>query len=234
MIKTLACAVALLSAAAATAAAAHTAWLERDARAGAWLLRFGGHEGRLEPVVAAKLKQVTAFDAQGRSLRVQRAVGADGVRLVIPGEPALIALHYDNGVHSRKVFGPSVPKPMNEVPGARSATNAQKHHKTIVRWAPLVTRPLGQPFEVTPLTAAQPAAGETMRVRVAMNGRPAAGVRVGYGEDDAKAVTGADGVAAYTVRPGANQLWAGRRYPVSGNPAYTELSHEYRLGFEAR
>ena len=232
MRKKLACAIALTAAALATSAAAHTAWLEREGAG--WRLRFGGHEGRLEPTVASKLEQVTALDAGGRPLRAQRSVAPDDVRLTVAGEPALIALHYDNGIHSRKVFGPSVPKPMHEVPGARSATNAQKHHKTIVRWAPLVTRPLGQPFEVAPLDATQPVAGQAMRVRVLMNGRPAAGVRVGYGEDDAEVVTDANGVAAYKVKPGTNQLWAGRRYPVSGNRAYTELSHEYRLGFEAR
>jgi nickel transport protein len=160
----------------------------RDARAGDWVLQFGGHQGKLEPASAGKLRQVTAIDARGRALAVRRAVEGTTARVKVAGAPAMIALHYDNGIHTRTATpGPSVERPMNQVAGAVSAVNAQKYHKTIVRWAPIVTRPIGQPFEVTPLSAAQPVAGQPMRVQVRLDGRPAAGVNIGFGEDTAEA-----------------------------------------------
>jgi nickel transport protein len=60
-------------------------------------------------------------------------------------------------------------------------------------------------------------------------------VKLGAGEDggDMAPVTGADGIATFTPVAGFNKMWAGRREAVSGNPAYTELSYEYLLGFTA-
>lgn len=221
--------------AAGTAASAHTAWLVKDSAPGAWRLMFGGHKGKPEPAVPAKLKEVTAVDSRGRALKVSRAVAGSDVRLSFAGQPAIIALHYDNGIHARtKTPGPSVEKPMNEVPNAASATFAEKYGKTIVQWVPLVTRPIGQPLEVTPIAASQPRAGQPMRVQVRLNGKPAAGIKIGRGEDTADATTDANGIASFTPAAGFNKLWAGKRIPTSGNPRYTELSYEVLLGFEAR
>lgn len=219
----------------ASSAAAHTAWLERDGRPGVWRLMFGGHQGRLEPVTPSKLKEVTAVDARGRPVRVSRAVDGSEVRLSVPGEAAMIALHYDNGIHTRTATpGPSVERPMNQVPGAVSATAAQKYGKTIVRWAPVVTRPIGQPFEVIPMSASQPRAGQPLRIQVRLDGRPASGIKIGRGDDNATAVTDAAGVASFTPVAGANKLWAGRRIETRTDPRYTQLSYEYLMAFDAR
>jgi nickel transport protein len=93
---------------------------------------------------------------------------------------------------------------------------------------------VGQAFEVTPLDAATPMAGQPMRVRVTLNGRPLAGARLGHGEEGEAALTDAEGVASFTPVKGSNRLWAGRRWPVTDIPQYTQLSHEYLLGFEAK
>jgi nickel transport protein len=227
--------LALGAVALATSAGAHTAWLEPDGRPGVWKLMFGGHQGRTEPVVPSKLKAVTAFDARGRALRVTRTVKGADVRLAVAGAPAVIALHYDNGIHTRTAKpGPSIERPMNEVEGAVSATNALKYGKTVVRWSPAATRPVSQPFEVIPMSADQPRAGQPMRVQVRMDGRPAPGVRIGPGEDTAQAVTDASGIASFTPVAGANKLWAGKRIETRTEPRYTQLSYEYLLSFDAR
>jgi nickel transport protein len=101
MRKTFGSLLALALCGAAATATAHTAWLEPDPRPGVWTLMFGGHQGRLEPVTPSKLKAVTAVDARGRALRVSRSVKGADVRISVAGDPALIALHYDNGIHTR-------------------------------------------------------------------------------------------------------------------------------------
>ncbi len=228
-------ALSIAFAGAASAASAHTAWLVKEAAPGTWLLQFGGHQGKLEPAIATKLRQLSAIDERGRPLPVKRATLGTTTRVTVGGQPSLIALHYDNGIHSRTATpGASVERPMNQVRGAVSAVNAQKYHKTIVRWSPVVTRPIGQPFEVTPVASAQPIAGEAMRVQVRLDGKPIAGVNIGFGEDNAEAVTDAAGIASFRPRPGANRLWAGKRIETAGNPRFTQLSYEYLLSFDAR
>lgn len=218
------------------AASAHTVWLEQVAeQADAFRVRFGGHAGKLEPYEPAKLKRVDATDANGKTLAVKRTIDSDGVLLTVAGKPALIAMFFDNGIFSYTGTGPSVSKPMNEVPGATRATAAVKYHKTVVSWSDLALKPLGQAFEVVPLDNAPPRANVPLRVRVLKDGAPVAGVKLGHGEegnaDDP--VTDADGIAAFIPRKGFNKLWAGKRYPVSSEPRYTELSYEYLLGFTA-
>jgi len=219
-----------------SAAAAHTVWLIQEAgQPDVFWVMFGGHAGAIDPYEADRLKTVRAMDANGRDLAVTRSGGDDSLRLRVAGEPVMIAVHFDNGIHSRTGSGPSVRRPMNEVPGAISATNAVKYNKTIVRWGSAVlTRPAGQPFEVIPQSAEAPRAGRPMQVQVRIDGRPAAGVRIGRGEDTAEATTDANGIASFTPEGGFNKLWAGQRIPTPTNPAYTELSYEYFLGFNVQ
>jgi nickel transport protein len=217
-------------------AQAHTVWLEPVAgKTGEFHVLFNGHNGKIESANPQKLKSADAFDAKGRKLAVSRLVAAGSLDLKIAGQPAFVAVHLDNGIHSRRSEGPSVEAPMNEVPGAVRATRALKYHKTIVSWQASVTRPIGQAFEVVPLDASAPRAGKPFRVKVLIDGKPVAGVKLGAGEEGGESapVTGADGVAEFTPVAGFNKMWAGRREAIGGNPAYTELSYEYLLGFTA-
>lgn len=217
-------------------AAAHTAWLEPDpAAAGTYVVRFGGHEGKTESYPPEKLKSVQARDAQGATLAIVTVPRPDGVRVTARGTPALFTLHYDNGIYSRADGGKSLPKPMNENPGATQGTHAVKYGKYIAAWGEVVTRPVGQPFEVVPLDAAPPRAGQPWKVRVLIDGKPASDIAVARDESSPDAVkTDAEGVATIVPRAGQNKLWSGRRTPVSGDPRFTQLSIEYLLAFHLR
>ncbi|MEO1079200.1 MAG: DUF4198 domain-containing protein [Pseudomonadota bacterium] len=215
------------------AVTAHTAWLEEDpATPGVFRVLFGGHAGQLETLEPGKITSVLAYAADGKAVSVERSDGNSGSR-VTPGSAAvLIAMSYDNGIWSRDPMGRSVNKPMSEVSGAQQATWALKHHKSILKWSSVVTEPLGQAFEVVPLSGEVPIAGRTMRVQVLLDGNPVAGVRLGRGEEGEGEITDGEGVASFIPRPGFNRLWAGRRMSVDA-PGYTELSYEYLLTFEA-
>lgn len=217
-----------------TTASAHTVWLRQDmAQPSQFRVEFGGHAGAIDPYPADKVKDVSAVDADGKPLAVAKSGSDNAVRLSVDGTPVMVLVHFDNGIHTKTGSGPSVPKPMDEVPGAISAVNAVKYHKTIVAWgSPTVTKPVGQAFEVIPVSAAAPIAGQPMQVQVRIDGKPAAGIKLGRGEDTNDAVTDANGIASYTPTAGFNKIWAGKRTPAPGNPKYSELSIEYALGFE--
>lgn len=208
---------------AAAATNAHTVWLEPvEGANGDYRLLFGGHAGKIESYKPEKLRTLDAVDASGKKLAVTSTVVADIVRVHVEGKPAMLAMHFDNGIYSRTASGPSVEKPMNEVPGAVRGSNALKYHKTIVAWAPLVTKPIGQPFEVVPLDSTPPLAGKSVRVKVLANGKPVAGVKLGRGEEGPNdPVTDENGVGSFTPVKGFNRIWAGKSYPVDGNSKYT-------------
>ncbi|HUD28957.1 MAG TPA: DUF4198 domain-containing protein [Novosphingobium sp.] len=228
-------ALALAALALATPTWAHTVWMVPDKGvAGGWHVLFGGHSGAIDPYPAAKLKTVTALGTDGKALPVARVVKGDGVHLTVKGRPSLILAHYDNGIHTTRSDGPPVEKPMNSVPNAVKATRAIKWHKTIAAWTPLVARPAGQPFEVVPVSPVQPVAGRPMLVKVLIAGKPAQGIRIARNEEGADAVTDARGIATFVPQAGFNKLWSGKRTPVRGNPAFTEDSIEYSLGFFAK
>lgn len=214
-------------------AAAHTAWLEPDA--GAYRVLYGGHAGEILSYPAEKLISVTAYDANGAPVAVRREDGAneDGVRIHPQGEAAVLLLHFDNGIWSKPDGGRSINLPMNEVPGATSGVHAVKYHKTIARWGATATRSWGQPFEVVALDAAPPRAGVPLRLRVLIDGRPAAGIKVSSDESGPDNLTDADGVVSVLPQPGFNKIWAGQRTSVAHEPRFTTLSIEYLFAFDA-
>jgi len=213
---------------------AHTIWLTPvSGGPDGWHVQFGGHAGAVLRYPAENLKEVSAVDSAGKPVALTRNILPDGVRLKTKGQPSVIIAHYDNGIHTKRSDGPSVPKPLNEVPTGISATKAIKYHKTIVSWTPAVTRALGQPLEVVPLSAAQPVAGRPMKVRVLKDGKPIAGISIARNEEGRDAVTDAQGIASFVPVKGFNRLWAGWRAPVTGDPTHTLVSIEYSLGFDA-
>ncbi|RYG62426.1 DUF4198 domain-containing protein [bacterium] len=172
---------------------------------------------------------------RGKRIAVGRKDLADGVEIRFASKPSVVLAHMDNGIHSKPPTGPTVEKPLNEVPGAKSATSAVKFHKTIVEWNAQSTRAFGQAFEVVPLEPTQPRAGMPLVLRVLRDGKPLAGVRLGRDEEPGEGAPTSDADGRVTIVPsaGVNRWWAGKRFPVQ-TPQFTELSYEYSLVFEAK
>ena len=221
------------------AALAHTVWLADDGAPDHFVVEFGGHEGRVESYDPAKLGRVQTFDASGaplqgdRAAQVTRVKDAAPVRVRAP-DAALALVDFDNGFWSKGPDGRSLNRPMHEVPGAVSGTHALKYHKRILVWNEASTRAHGQPFELVPVAAVAPKAGRPVSFKVLIDGRPAAGIWLAFGEAGKLARTDRTGIATLTARSGRNSIWAGRRTPLTGDPAASELSIEYSLVFDAR
>lgn len=216
----------------ASAALAHTAWLASAGSDGQYRVVFGGHEGKTEPYAASKVGAISAFAADGATLAVERHDTPDGVKLQIGGKAAVLLMSFDNGIWSKPDGGRSVNKPMNEVPGATSGVHAMKYHKTIAQWTDSATRAWGQPFELVPVEPVQPQAGVPLKLRVLIDGKPAAGIKLATDEDAPGVTTDADGLATIVPGTGFNKVWSGQRSGVQGDPRYTTVSIEYILSFE--
>ncbi|TXK65685.1 DUF4198 domain-containing protein [Alkalisalibacterium limincola] len=212
---------------------AHTIWLEPLAeRQHTWEVFFGGHGGETNAFDADRIGQVRALHADGHDVPTELTREGERVFIGIAPGTAMVTLHFDNAIHTRTSHGPSVRAPMTEVEGAVSAVNAQKYHKTILDWeSDVILTPVGQAMEVLPTRLQAPRAGEPLRVQVLIDGEPAAGVRIGRGEDTGEGVTDATGVAEFIPEVGFNKLWAGKRMEVDDEPRYTQLSYEYSLVF---
>lgn len=214
----------------------HTAWLmpveDEQAARNEYKVVFGGHHGELDYPVE-KVKTISAIGADAVPLTVWRTT-KDGATLIrMDDSPAMLLMHFDNGIYTRTADGESVNRPMSQVDDSVSAINALKYHKTIRIWTEVVSEAQGQPFEVVPVSAVPPKAGVPMKVKVLIDGNPAEGIRVGTDEVSIQSATGPDGVATFTPASGFNRLWAGQRTEVSDNPDFTQLSIEYLMTFYA-
>lgn len=214
------------------AAYAHNVWLEPDSN-GAYIVQFGGHEGKLETFSFDKLKSVHAYDRRGRDVAVQIQPASGGAKVIPAQQPAMLAAYFENGYFSKTPNGPMINRPMTENPGAVSGVYAVKYHKTIVQWGAVARRELGQEFEIVPQQSETPKAGEPLAMQVLFKGKPISGVRVSLGED--QQVTHSDQGGRVVLRPtaGMNQVLAIRRTDVTGDPRTTSSSYEYLLAFPA-
>lgn len=210
-------------------AGAHDAWIE-PAAGGGFTVVFG-HEGQLEAAQPAKVLQVQAVDASGRSLKVHR----DGVQLKVEGQPSLLLLRYDNGFWSRTPEG-SKNLPKNQVPGAVSATHALKYGKTVLVWDAQAGRAQGLPVEIVPQSAQVPAAGTQLPVQVLWDGQPLAGAMLSWhaAGQDKEARTDAQGRASVGVYRGRQMVSVSARRPLANDARADAVSVSSALVFEAR
>lgn len=211
---------------------AHDAWVE--ARDGSFVVLYG-HGDKAEAYAPAKVQSLTAADAAGNPLGVKYEVATAPVAAKIGGQPALLALHFDNGYWTKTTDG-SKNLPKNEVPGAISAGHSVKFGKTVLAWSAAATKPQGARLEIVPLAASAPQAGKTLPVRVLWEGKPLAGakiVRSGYGKE-APIVADAEGRADVPVAAGRQMIVVNHKIVLANDPRADSYSAAANLVFEVR
>jgi len=211
---------------------AHDAWIE--AGEGGFQVVFG-HEGKLEPATATKIKSLAAVDAVGATLPLKFDAG-DSPRFTVSGQPTLLTLHYDNGFWSKTTEG-SKNLPKNAVPGALSASHAVKFSKSLLAWNAAITKAQGQQLEIVPAAGEVPRAGGSIQVQVLWNGKPLAGAKLKsseYAGTDKDVVAGTDGKAAVPVVKGRNTIQVAHKLELPGDPRADVLNTSANLIFDLR
>jgi len=224
----------LMSTALAGAVHAHDAWVEPLGEAHAI---YFGHIDQRTAFPPEKVRSVTARDAAGQPLVTRLSPLPEGMRVDVTGQPALFAVHYDNGHWTKDpVSGKSVNQARTEVPGATGGSHAIKYGKTVLRWSAATSQPQGQRLEVVPLAQAMPAAGTALAVQVLWQGTPLAGARIVrmHAEKDPAIVADAQGRAEVPVIAGTQMIVVNHRVELQNDPWADIESNAANLVFSGR
>ncbi|MGA5482972.1 DUF4198 domain-containing protein [Pseudomonas siliginis] len=179
-----------------------------------------GHGAEDNAFKAQKISGAWAYDASGKMIPVSVERLADHARLKPLKPPALMAVALNNGMWSQTADKKWINEGRSKVPGATEATQTFKYSLAIYQpGAKLPTldqiKLLILP-EVDPLTVGP---GKSLPVRVLLDGKPAAGVKL-YGDyrsapNTLSTETDKDGRAQVLVRnEGLNVIAAQVEVPV--------------------
>ncbi|WP_016771665.1 DUF4198 domain-containing protein [Pseudomonas sp. R62] len=182
-----------------------------------------GHGAEDNAFKAQKISGAWAYDASGKMIPVSVERLADHARLKPLKPPAVLAVALNNGMWSQTADKKWINEGRSKVPGATEATQTFKYSLAI--YQPGTKLPKLEQIkllilpEVDPLTVGP---GKSLPVRVLLDGKPAAGVKL-YGDyrsapNTLSTETDKDGRAQVLVRnEGLNVIAAQVEVPVKGS-----------------
>ena len=222
--------------AAATPAFSHGAWIGE--RWGTLAVIYG-HGPADEAYDPAKVKSVSALGEDGKVLPVTIVPADNHALLKLDGDPAIVALEFDNGYWSEGADGKWVNKPKNEVPGAKQASHSVKYSIGLVHAHGELPDFPAQPLQIVPLDnpiGLKP--GERFRVRLLLDGEPLEGkeITLDYAglPELVSEKTDANGEAEVTLRnAGVNILAVSHAIPLEANAAADKKGLTATLTFVA-
>ena len=213
---------------------AHDAWV--DPLGGPDYQVFYGHKVP-ENYPADKVTTLRVLDADQHFLPYTRSTSVKGLAIRPSGKPAMFVLDFDNGYwtktpqdkESRNVRLTSQPAMADMV-----GSHPLKYSKTVLRWEPWMFKPVGQRFEFVPEAfAGSLRAGQTMRVRLLLDGQPVANAMVENNSNEEGPRTDATGTVTVTLVRGVNRLANDLDIEQTADPDATRLSLTAALVFVA-
>ncbi|MGC6248703.1 DUF4198 domain-containing protein [Bisgaard Taxon 45] len=211
-------------------AMAHNVWLESSNQPHEYVVKFG-HE-KTESYPEHKLTKTVAVlgDATQETLKATFKKGE--AYLTTPEKTSLVLLAFDNGVWCKKANGKWVEQTKKNTPDAVSCVAARKGGKAVLKQDDNFLKAHGQQHELVP--QAKPEVGKPLAILALVDGKPAAGIPIGLGEDLPSEKTNDQGIAYYTPTAGMNKVWSEFATDTKDNPDYDQVSVEYMLTFEVK
>ncbi|MGY2400451.1 DUF4198 domain-containing protein [Pseudomonas sp. SDO5271_S396] len=204
----------------ATQASAHGLWTEQ--RRGNIEVIYG-HGAEDNAFKAQKISGAWAYDVGGKMVPVTVERLADHARLKPLKSPAVLAVALDNGMWSQTADKKWINQGRTQVPGAIESIQTFKYSLAI--YEPGAKLPALKQIKLLILPEADPLTvgpGQSLPVRVLLNGQPAAGVKL-IGDyrnapNTLSTETDKDGRAQVVVRnEGLNVIAAQVEVPLKGN-----------------
>jgi uncharacterized GH25 family protein len=156
-----------------TDALAHDLWLEPED--GAFLLRYGhrGHEAL--PLEANKLQSLMCRKDSGAAQNLVKSAVAAPRQISLKASCTLLSAFFDGGFWSLTPDGEkNLPK--NKVPDAVKSWRSKQFAKWVDSHSPLANQPLGDEFEIVPVTdLAKAKTGGKATFRILLAGKPLSG-----------------------------------------------------------
>lgn len=235
--KTRVMALALTSLLASNLAVAHGLWTEQRRGHIEVIYGEGAEDNAYTP---QKVSGAWAYDLAGKAIPVTIEALSDHARLVPTQPPAVVAVALDNGIWSQNADKKWINEGRTKVPGATYGIQTFKYSLAIdqegatlpdVTGLKLAIIPQADPTHIGP--------GNPLPVKVLLNGKPAANVKLiadfRGAPDVVSAQTDAQGLANVVVRnEGLNIIAAQVVLPVENNPDMTEQGLFTSLTFEGK
>jgi uncharacterized GH25 family protein len=154
-------------------ALAHDLWLQREGSA--LVLRYGHRGGEALPLDANKLRTLSCRKAKGPVENLRRAAKVAPRQVSLTAVCVVASAFFDGGYYSLTPDGEkNLPK--NQVPDAVKAWRSRQFAKWIDIHSPLAGQPLGEEFEIVPVTdLSKTKTGDKATFRVLLAGKPLAG-----------------------------------------------------------
>jgi cobalt/nickel transport system permease protein len=215
-----------------TPAAAHDFFIEKKGED--YLVVFG-HGKEREEFDVSKIKQIKAFDPQGKEIVVNKEKKERGAALKMAGRPSVIMVSIDNGYWSKTIYG------WKELPKRKASRVVEAIHSLFFTKALfsgispgpgvggealLDIVPMTNPLEMKP--------GESLPLKIVLRGRPLAGAEIIGSEHTRLGKTDKDGVAKITLNKGSNLLTVETREPLKDDPDADALTLTATLTFEVK
>jgi nickel transport protein len=216
---------------------AHDFWIEK--KAGEFFV-VSGHGDKWDPYDPARVKEVKAFDNNGKVMTVEVVKQKDIVSIVPKGDVSAITVFFDNYYWVKTTEGwKNITKREALKQSLQIVESGQsfKFSKYIEKWSDNFTKPLGMKFEVIPLK--NPLIlkhGDTLPVKVLLDGNPVVNASISVkGSHDETMKTDKNGLANVLIdKSGFNLISATTQVPFVNNPDADQLYLRATIAFEVK
>ena len=213
---------------------AHDFWIEHK---GKDLMLIYGHGNQREEFELAKVKDIKAFDQQGKPVEVEREKKEKGKGLSLkPVEQAsLLIVEIDDGYWSKTIYGwKNLPK--RKASRVVEALRSVSYSKAILSWSDFVQKPTGDiKLDIIPLkNPFELKAGDSLPIKVLFQGTSLPGVIVEGSEHEKLATTDKDGVADVKLSKSYQVVKVAHKERLKDDPDADYFNVTTTLSFEVK
>lgn len=213
---------------------AHDFWIEHK---GKDFVLIYGHGTQREEFDLTKVKDVKAFDQQGKVVKVEREKREKGKGLSLrPVEQAsLLVVEIDDGYWSKTIYGwKNLPK--RKASRVVEAIRSMSYSKALLSWNDFVQKPSGDmKLDIIPLkNPFELKTGDSLPIKVLFQGTPLPGVTVEGSEHEKLAATDKDGVANVQLSKSYQVVKVAHKERLKDNPDADYFNVTTTLSFEVK
>lgn len=209
---------------------AHDFWIEKKGKE-LWLVF--GHGTKREDFDLSKVKQVKAFDSNGKEVTVSSEKKGPSLLLKTDQPPALVFAEIDNGYWAKTIYGwKNLPK--RKASRVVESNRSLYYSKLLLSWSERATTSLSDStLEIIPLeNPFEMKSGTLLPIRVIFQGKPVPGVHIEGGDHQKTAVTNQQGEAKVSLTKGIQLISVTLKEPLKNDPDADYLTITSTLTFE--